>query len=86
MTGSGAELMVTNPDGSVEVSRPSGVSPPASPPRAGETGREPAIEHRSEPGHPDIRTTAPSATKPEPTDIEPTSPPWATEPEQLTLA
>ncbi len=86
MTGSGAELMVTNPDASVEVSRPSGVSPPASPPRAGETGREPAIEHRSEPGHPDIRTTAPSATKPEPTDIEPTSPPWATEPEQLTLA
>ncbi len=41
ITGTGNELRVANPDGSIETSRPPGASPPANPPRAGTTGREP---------------------------------------------
>lgn len=71
MTGTGAELTVTNPDGSVEISRPPGADPPtAQPARTGETDREP-------PG--------PAANQPDPAD-DTGPPPWETQPEQLTLA
>jgi hypothetical protein len=76
ITGTGAELTVHHPDGSVEISRPpkpvSGAPPSANPPRAGTTGREP-----SDPDVPE-RTDHPE------TASDPT--PWNLQPEQLTLA
>ncbi len=52
MTGTGAQLEVHHPDGSIELSRPPGADPPGAPSRAGTTGREPPGEHAPEPSDP----------------------------------
>ncbi len=82
MTGTGAELTVHHPDGSTEVSKPPGASPPAATPRAGTTGREPPNPHATESGEP-AHSAHPAHSEP---TCDQATPPWATEPEQLTLA
>jgi hypothetical protein len=64
ITGTGAELEVYNPDGSVEVSRPPGAPPPADKPRAGMTGREPPGDNAHAPA-PDERWATPWNLQPE---------------------
>jgi hypothetical protein len=76
IAGTGTELRVAHPDGTIETSRPpnpvSGAPPSANATRSGETGRE-----RSDPDVPE------PADQPE-TASDPT--PWDIGPEQLTLA
>ena len=55
ITGTGAALHVHHPDGTIEVSKPPG----ATPPRAGETGREPPADHASTPADAPRWATAP---------------------------
>ncbi len=55
MTGTGVELTVHHPDGSVEISRPPGEPPPASALRAGTTGHE--RSHDDAPAHDRSRST-----------------------------
>ena len=71
ITGTGHELTVHHPDGSTQVSRPPGVSPP----RAGETGREPPAANAPEPNR-----------SSEPSGATGSRPRWTLGPEQLTLA
>ena len=82
MTGTGAELTVATPDGSIVISRPPGADPPdGQAPRAGSIGREPQADAvpdrldggRDDPGDRDHLDDGAGL-------------PWRTGPEQLTLA
>ncbi len=72
IAGTGTELEIHHPDGSIESTRPPGADPPrVAPPRSGTTGREPPDE---------------GAPGSDPEDRSPGDPPWNVGPEQLTLA
>ncbi|NND74666.1 MAG: hypothetical protein HKN44_06625 [Ilumatobacter sp.] len=78
VTGTGTRLEVHHPDGTIEVSRPPGSPPQATPPRAGTTGREPQRDGVPEHHH--------ESERDDDTGRNDRAAPWNTHHEQLTLA